>query len=288
MERYLQVRPGHLNSTGHGGAGLPNSSQRPFRPTNSGPAWHAGPFNTHMTRLKELPEIQVIKGFKGKVDFYLWKGIAVARRWPRKTTIPKTPAEQASANEFGAISASYKLTDPITRDALAGMVASSQERQLDMYIALSLGHRLDNEPFPYYFAPEGESMLTAYHWTSNFPGSVTVQINTTNWQQAGGRRGNIDWDKITYTRYRVTSWGTSNAPGQHIDIRIVHDIAGSPPFGDGTPDLTITNSNQYWDSGVKTLLNPAFVFQDLQIQMRGSNSAVDFNCEMLEVVLWQE
>ena len=35
-----------------------------------------------MARLTKMPSQAIIDGFKGAVDFYLWKGIACARKWP--------------------------------------------------------------------------------------------------------------------------------------------------------------------------------------------------------------
>lgn len=54
-----------------------------------------------MTRLEALPEDSIIKGLKGAVDFYYWKGIPVARKWPRKANYTPSPQEQASRSQFG-------------------------------------------------------------------------------------------------------------------------------------------------------------------------------------------
>lgn len=36
-----------------------------------------------MAILNVLPSQAIIDGFKGKIDFYLWRGIPCARKWPR-------------------------------------------------------------------------------------------------------------------------------------------------------------------------------------------------------------
>ena len=43
-----------------------------------------------MVKLPELPDRNVVRALKGKVDFYRWKGIHVARAWPRKSTVRQT------------------------------------------------------------------------------------------------------------------------------------------------------------------------------------------------------
>jgi hypothetical protein len=51
---------------------------------------------------------------RGVIDFYYWKGMPVARAWPRKSTQPRTAGEIASSEEFtaaakmtGALDAGY-------------------------------------------------------------------------------------------------------------------------------------------------------------------------------------
>ncbi len=44
-----------------------------------------------MAIIKTLPGIRIINGFKGKVDFYVYMGLNVARAWP------KSPGKNRSA-----------------------------------------------------------------------------------------------------------------------------------------------------------------------------------------------
>lgn len=50
-----------------------------------------------MVRLAVLPEEAIISALKGTIDFYEWKGIAVARAWPIHP--PRTPHEEEAANQ---------------------------------------------------------------------------------------------------------------------------------------------------------------------------------------------
>lgn len=45
-----------------------------------------------MAKLPVLPDPEVIRSFKGLIDFYNWKNIAVARRWPRWRITARSPA----------------------------------------------------------------------------------------------------------------------------------------------------------------------------------------------------
>jgi hypothetical protein len=53
-----------------------------------------------MARLTNLPELAIINGFKGVIDFYVHDGIPCARRWPRSPSAPRAPAVQATWQVF--------------------------------------------------------------------------------------------------------------------------------------------------------------------------------------------
>ena len=53
-----------------------------------------------MAKLLVLPEQAIIDGFKGKIDFYQWLGLPVARKWPRSPGHNRSPAVQAQWDTF--------------------------------------------------------------------------------------------------------------------------------------------------------------------------------------------
>lgn len=57
-------------------------------------------FYETMAVLKVMPEQAIVDGFKGKIDFYLYKGIPVARKWPVWTRREPYPAERANQDDF--------------------------------------------------------------------------------------------------------------------------------------------------------------------------------------------
>jgi len=44
-------------------------------------------------RLDGPPALEIKKAFRGIVDFYCWRGIHCARKWPSKPHQPNTPAQ---------------------------------------------------------------------------------------------------------------------------------------------------------------------------------------------------
>ncbi|GAH51729.1 unnamed protein product [marine sediment metagenome] len=50
-----------------------------------------------------MPSRVIIDGFKGKIDFYLYLGIPVARKWPVWKKRESTPEEKAGQDDFKLI-----------------------------------------------------------------------------------------------------------------------------------------------------------------------------------------
>jgi hypothetical protein len=56
-----------------------------------------------MAVLTQMPSIDVVKGFQGTLDFYVDKGQAICRKWPRKYTGPPTERSLQSSLDFTAV-----------------------------------------------------------------------------------------------------------------------------------------------------------------------------------------
>lgn len=61
-----------------------------------------------MAKLDKPFSIEQVKMFACVVDFYYWKGIPVARAWPRKPRQPNTPAQIAARQHFAKAGAWLK------------------------------------------------------------------------------------------------------------------------------------------------------------------------------------
>lgn len=75
-------------------------------------------------KLESIPDSGTIIALRGDIDFYFWKGIPVARRWPRKSTVPRTAKEIRSSELFSAAAKMTGMIDPLVaqswKDAVAG------------------------------------------------------------------------------------------------------------------------------------------------------------------------
>ncbi|MGB6896555.1 MAG: hypothetical protein WBF37_11540, partial [Dehalococcoidia bacterium] len=93
-----------------------------------------------MARLKALPAIDIIRGFKGTIDFYLWRGLPCARKWPRRAPGRRTDAEIASSALFGIISSNYRLLAPLVLAAFREAAKDQPRTARDLYISAVYGH----------------------------------------------------------------------------------------------------------------------------------------------------
>lgn len=66
-----------------------------------------------MAKLTALPSLAIISGLKGKIDFYLWMGIPVARKWPRSPGHRRAPAVEA---QWPAFTTATQLWNQISLD----------------------------------------------------------------------------------------------------------------------------------------------------------------------------
>lgn len=74
-----------------------------------------------MVIMSGMPAANIISGYKGVVDFYLWMGIPVARKWPRSPGKKRSPAVEAQW-------ASFKYAAQSWND-LSGTVRAAYEKQ---------------------------------------------------------------------------------------------------------------------------------------------------------------
>ena len=91
-----------------------------------------------MARLVALPEQQIIDGFKGTVDFYLWKDIPCARKWPVWRPRTPTAAEKANQDTFKAIIQAWDSVDATTRQAFTDLAKGTGLTNRDVYIRAAM------------------------------------------------------------------------------------------------------------------------------------------------------
>lgn len=240
-----------------------------------------------MAVLEKLPEMHVIKGMKGTVDFYEWKGIAVARKWPRKAIPTQTPAELETWNFFRAMTQSYKDLAPLVIHSLNAMVMSSSQRNFDLYQSGQYGHQYAYIN-PMQIADTEEDSMTAIPIAySPSATATTLAVNNTIYTTLLNLTFLIPFSQISFNRYKLVLRGLSNAAGQTIDARI-QEFATGIPLGDGTPDLSIINLADMYDSGNKVINSAPASDAQYALVLKGSNATVDLTYFWATLYVWQE
>jgi hypothetical protein len=102
-----------------------------------------------MAKLNAMPAQAIVDSLAGTVDFYLWRGIACARKWPRCSTIPRTTGEQLAAAEFAYINQHAKDVPPNLQALYIELAAASSLTWKDWLTRLYLsGNKTLPDPRP--------------------------------------------------------------------------------------------------------------------------------------------
>lgn len=240
-----------------------------------------------MAKLSELPAYHIISGFKGKIDFYVWKGLNIARKWPKKPLLPRAPAVAAAGAAWAELTADMSFVPPELRRIVAAIFAHTSWTWRDAYTTAAFNHNVDWTPT---VNPPGDQPLdeNVMHidLIHTFPDTFPTQnVNSTNYVATAPRSFLIPGSKVPFTTYRVMMFAQANQAGQTVKFRIAKDSDSSAPLGNGTDELTVTNAAGWFDSGWKNIT--ADISGDIRWNLypKGSNASVDFLANTCYIVL---
>lgn len=87
-----------------------------------------------MAKLTRLPSQAIIDGLKGKLDFYVWMGIPVARSWPKSPGSDRAPGVKAGWAAWTWASQNWQSLDDETRTSFNRMAAGTNMTGRDLFI----------------------------------------------------------------------------------------------------------------------------------------------------------
>ena len=87
-----------------------------------------------MARLTALPEQAIIDKLKGVIDFYLWKGIPCARKWPYYRKREPTPLEKANQDAFAYCNAIAPFLPEYVKDQYKRMAQGTPLTWRDLWV----------------------------------------------------------------------------------------------------------------------------------------------------------
>ncbi len=85
-----------------------------------------------MAKLTALPSQAIISGFKGVIDFYLYMGIPVARKWPRSPGKRRAPAVEAQWPAFATAARLWSTLSKEIQDAYIETAAGAGKTGRDL------------------------------------------------------------------------------------------------------------------------------------------------------------
>lgn len=86
-----------------------------------------------MAILTALPHQAIIDGFKGKIDFYLWRGIPCARKWPRSPGHLRAQAVMEQWTDFAYAASAWNLLSEEIQEAYRALAVGSGLSGRDLF-----------------------------------------------------------------------------------------------------------------------------------------------------------
>jgi hypothetical protein len=94
-----------------------------------------------MAKISALPSKEIISGFYDVIDFYMRDGVAIARKWPRRTPGSFPPAQRAQWPVFADAVALWNTLSPEVRAAYTTMATGATLSARDMMIKMYINGR---------------------------------------------------------------------------------------------------------------------------------------------------
>lgn len=136
-----------------------------------------------------------VDAFRGSVDFFKWKGLTVARSWPRKPKQPGTPEQRAGWEYMRRSRIGMKLMSERDKAALIFRVMGSGWTWVDWFTSqfLTASHR-SKQPAVTIYNFEGFFNPGAIYWQVDTTRNCNVYINVGDFPPVPGKWP-IDWSE---------------------------------------------------------------------------------------------
>ncbi|MBA7627797.1 hypothetical protein ES703_35266 [subsurface metagenome] len=87
-----------------------------------------------MAIIKQMLGMKQIDGFKGKLDFYYYMGLAIARKWPRSQGNSQTPASVAQQPMFTYATRLWAEMSPFVKTSYTNLANACGLRNFDWHM----------------------------------------------------------------------------------------------------------------------------------------------------------
>lgn len=87
-----------------------------------------------------MPALEIIRGFKGTLDFYYWRGVPCVRKWPHTPRAHLTQGTLDAAAVFTAIIQGYALLGGAVKALFQEAAADQPRTGRDLYVSAAYGN----------------------------------------------------------------------------------------------------------------------------------------------------
>lgn len=186
-----------------------------------------------MPVLDKLPTLEIIHGLKGTLDFYIWRGLAICRKWPVTPPGHMSPRTKTAGKIFGAISHAYSSVGSAPMEAYKDDAEGQPRTSRDVYMTAKTGtlHKLAPVPPP----PHQELFRD---WGN--AAAISLERPGSAWTYGARRFEPTASGNVRTVTVRMKSNTTSNALQVHMQLR--QDDAGEPANDIEETSSTVFNS----------------------------------------------
>lgn len=92
-----------------------------------------------MAKLTAMPSLAIIKGLAGTIDYYYWRGIPVARTWPKSPGKKRSPAVMAQWEPFREASQLWRQMTPRAQEHFHKWAGHGRMNGRDLQIKCYMG-----------------------------------------------------------------------------------------------------------------------------------------------------
>ncbi len=172
-----------------------------------------------MAKLGAMPAQHIIDGFKGVIDFYYWRGIPCARKWPLWKPRTPTPPEKWNQDAFAYCNRLWGSLSLTVKTAFYKMAEGTTLTAKDWFVRVYMKGAIDFMP-PEFFATEATQLLALAQL------ELIAELRQALQTVAGDRLLVRGMDQLfTFKEaYGIWSLGTISGAGGYFDSAI-------PPAG---------------------------------------------------------
>ena len=231
--------------------------------------------------IEALPHPEIIRAFKGTLDFYYFRGLYCVRGWPRSPAMPRSPASTATANAFAEIIRTVPRTTPKVTDDAKDQTKHTTWTWRDEIVSAIYGNL--------FLPPEAPDEVNEVYGKRLFASLAATTFNVNSGTYTFTTVLFFSWPDFLPppTDFQISIRGNSNQAGQTITLQLADFDNGGLQLSSAGDDLVVSNSSALYDSAIIPIANqPTAPGNRIGLYFKGSNATVDLSAFYIDINLY--